>query len=482
MRFRNAAILAALAMLVLAGVATLLSGRRHQPLRGLVGGADGLVLDIFDASNPRTLKVHTSAAQAGALDGSTIGKSYNALDPARSVLISDHTKFSGRDYLGFQSVFTLAAKAVSYDHPDPDGLYQAWYKGITAQWMDPRLSQMLPYQPLASNQFQLLAVANRMDMASWNGTYWNGAEIHFVYGPVPGPGAAVTELTLILEFELAPDRTRGFTRPEFQKIAVNWASLSKPQPSYPDALKDALRASGLPFQAGDQCWIKRVHLRTNRKMNSAQWRLTQSLLDPATGSTFSAAALDDEIKKPIANADLLYLWKLADGALQASPGQYSVPGKYLEGAARTYTQTEDILGMPAGLCGDSRTTRNVLGLQECTGCHKNEAKTPFTHIANRRPDRDAVLSGFLVGKSGNLRPILDDLYIGADSVVWPVEVEYQYYTGTGASCTTQATAGPVVKFHDVARRTIFLAAAMNDIPTHRDGPPAAQLLSTRSIE
>ena len=82
----------------------------------------------------------------------------------------------------------------------------------------------------------------------------------------------------------------------------------------------------------------------------------------------------------------------------------------------------------------------------------------FNHIPNRAAASSTQPSEFLVGPKGTLRPCLEDLYYPNLSVVSTVKINYQ----EGDGSTKQVTR----YFHDIARRTLFLAWASLDPQTN----------------
>jgi len=489
MRFRRAIPAAA----VLTGCLSI----GHRPSVSAPTPADP-VLDIYDQVNSRALKCHKLPVDPSiikALHDSPITADYNKINPKRSILLYDCTDFNcWQDYLSVQNIFTVAARAVNPLQPDAEGLAQSWY--TLAKGLDSTLCRALTYTTLDALRFQLLAVANRMDMASWDDKhkYWSGAEIHFVYGLTPTAGQH--DLTIIFEFELATDRMTGFSRPDFKDLAKLWSGLSAvpnvPATAYPDALKAALRGSGLPLYPGDTSWIKSVRLRINHAINGGQWQLTQLLLDPKAGPKFAPAKLNNQLGD-IPSSDLYSLWVGALAAIGLGLPPYEIP-EYLgnvpmwEQPTREYTNDYAGMGTPQGICGTTPkavTTRNVLAIQQCTLCHTSESAAPFAHIRNRAAyETSSTVSGFLLGKDNgkNIHPYILALYSGDENVVWKVDVPYDTYTGSG--CTTLVNPRPTVsiKFHDVARRTLFLAEVLNDSLLPVNATPRAQRLSSHSIE
>ena len=452
-------------------------------------------MDIFVDS--RSLKVHPEPATGpdpatvAALANSPIGIAYNAIHPERSILAYDcgsGSKWCGQAPFSFQTVFAEAAKLANPNHPESEALASSWYDA--ASGLDTVLNVDLPKFPsLEKAPFQLLAVANRLDLAHLEGSSWVGAEIHFAYGLVPARDATLPQqLMVILEFELPP-----FDRPSFKTLAQTWSGLSSASDDlYASQLAGALRASGLSLDPDParRTRVVRVNSRMNHALAAGPWLLSQLVLDPASQdpaarTAFARAKLNDQIRGDLAPDAWVNLWQQAQSAIQSGKLAYPIPDNLLENSSLTYnilfqdgpSGIEVALGMgtPPGVCNASEAVRNVLALQQCSWCHTTETKTQFAHLPNRLPQDSSVPSGFLVGKGNNLHPSLTDLYYGHENVVWPVTIPYTTYGGP-PSCQTQAAnlANAVRKFHDVARRTLFLAAVQVEADFHRARSPAEQ--------
>jgi hypothetical protein len=428
------------------------------------------VLDIFDN---RALKFHATPGTGpdpqivAALESSALGKAYNAIHPERSVLIYDCGKKSpwcGQSDFSFQAIFTEAARIANPRRPDPDGLAVSWYNAASKQ--DAVLKNDLPrFSLLKDAQLQLLAIANRMDLASFDGKRWKEAEIHFVYGLRPStPGGAPQNLTVILEFELP-----SYDGPAFKDLAQVWSDLSGASDDrYAGQLLAALRSSGFSLAAGTASKAILVRSRTNHEVAANAWRLSQLVVDPASEdvaarTVFSPAKLNDQISRDVKPDSRLYLglWERVQTVVASGQLAYTIPVELLEGPTMPYVIPDQGMGTPPGLCNASRVVRNVLALQQCSGCHTAESKTVFAHIPNRSRIAPSIPSGFLIGQGAasgkNLHPSLVDLYYGNEKVVWPVTIGYQTYAG--GSCQTATNSMANCKFHDLARRTLFLAAA-----------------------
>jgi hypothetical protein len=441
------------------------------------------VLDIFQS---RALKLHAGPVDSKVvadLTNSAIGQAYGKIVPKRSILLYNCTDpknwCSERDF-SFQAMFQQAAK-LTKSNPSPDALASSWYDTTNSRPVDPGLSaNITKFKSLAMANMQLLAIANRMDLANWSGVQWVGGEIHFVYGPISK--SSVQNLTIIFEFEL-PD----FDRPTFKELAQTWIDLgTAPDDQYVAKLRAALRSSGFALLPGDKVRIQRLHVRMNDEISAQFWRLSQTILD-RNSATFVPVKLDDQM--PLNPSPNLYakFWPVAQTHTAPGINHITIPDNLLvQDASILYGDSDQILGMPPGVCdsSQSKTIRNVLALQQCTRCHTLETGTVFTHLANRSPEASEVPSAFLIGKDSNPHPTLKQLYYGDESAFLSVKIDYTHYTGSGRGpCNTATSTSTTRRFHDVARRSLFIAAVSTDRPElFGNLPPVAQNFATSSTE
>ncbi len=433
------------------------------------------VQDIFDN---RALILHTLPATgpdpaiAAALLSSNIGKAYSAIRPERSILAYDcPSKWCSQHDFSFESIFTEAARLANPAKPDPGNLASFWYDAANAQ--DDTLSYELPKAPLAKLRLQLLAVANRMDLANFRSGNWTGAEIHFVYGVIPYDPGTPQNLTVILEFQLPPS-----DQPTFRSIAQTWFKLSgATDDQYGSQLLAALRSSGFSLKDGIPTKTTLVRTRINHMTTGGPWQLSQLLLDPAS-HTFLPARLNDQISKKVAQDSRLYLdlWKKVETTVSSGVLQYSIGPELLEAPIVQYNHAGRGMGTPPGVCNASKKARDVLALQQCTGCHTVESNTNFAQIHNRKENESSVLSEFLIGK-GAVHPRLVDLYYGNQNIVTTLSIRYTNYVGSPPCMTQNPNNVSQRTFHDLARRTLFLAAVQTGA-LNSNGLPAATKFST----
>jgi len=439
---------------------------------------------IFD--DTRVL-VGNAAIPAEQLTNTPIGETYCNIKPGRSIFFYDCVTYGcgKKDLpdLDFKTIFGLAAKSAP---ANSDVLFNGWYQAVKSNdaAMDGTIGNI---EEIQKQNFQLLAIANRMDMAEYHKQdgVWTGAEIHFAYGP-----RVHSQFTLILEFELTdPNAPKpGIAADKFKKMAQSWSDLSLDSVSdadYPSKLKETLAKYGLPLSDNSENWISRVRIRTNHNLQGSLWHFTQMRLDPGAGK-FAPEELNNQIRAKLSASDESKLWGAAEAALMSSKPFEVQGGKdgFIETHGMDYTPSvPSILGTPAKYCSSkTERTRNILAMQRCTGCHTVESRTQFNHIANRDSGENSKLSGFLIGEEGDLHPPLLDLYTAKKSKVWQSEIKYKAYTGAMCDTPTTDDDSPTVvrKFHDIARRTLFLAGVLND--AFINTTPASQKWSSHSIE
>ncbi len=391
------------------------------------------------------------------LEQSKLGQEYTKINPQRSLLLFDctgNTPWCNDPAFQFGAIFAMAARS------QPDAAIQALYaSAVSAVKLPEQFTDYLGNwqgNSAVDAPFQLLAIVNRMDLASWDSKsgLWSGGEVRFVYGSNPINGNA-GNFTLIIEFRLPP-----FNWQDYQKLAQAWVNVDVSDDKMLSGLKVALSLSRYTDPAN-------VRIRANfAVIADTDWDLMQWDFVPSTGSGPAVPVF-----KPMTDLlDPKYLL-----ATQEIPGyrnylalfksklesvgfvsQIAVPQSVLQQYnPRTYQAPW--LGMstpiPLDSCGfDFVPSRNAVGLQQCNLCHTVETGTLFQHIANRRPGENAKLSLFLTGNT--LKPTLEQLYNATASE--PVTVNFQTYTGD--QCKVRTCKTVTRQFHDLARRSLFLAA------------------------
>ena len=430
--------------------------------------------EVLNLYKNRALKVTKMPASGpdpaviAKLDQSAIGRAYyDNIDPERSILIHDCTlsvpSWCDAPAFSFQSMFRESAKIAKPQSLKPDELAADWYRKMCRQ--DIMISRaVLPFPTLGDAPFQLLAIANRMDLARMGNTR-SGAEMHFVYGLKPIPHATVApDVFVILEFRL-PD----FTPTDFRELARTWATLkTSAGPNYVTDLARALGQAGFSADPNGTAPTRllRVSSRFNHSVTGPTWNLSQLTLDPGSAdasvqSQFAEANLEDQLLPNAIQLPSYPALFAATPSLAAENTLFLPIGAELQAfSAITYT-ANDVVRPPDGVC-DAEANRSVLALQQCTFCHTTETGTDFRHITNRMPGAPSRLSTFLAGTGTTAKPKLSDLYYGTGPVR-KVTLNYkEFHHAADGNCTIADPKPVVRRFHDIARRTLFLAAILTE--------------------
>ena len=420
------------------------------------------------------------------LYASPLGKAYQLVHADRSIFMAcgPGTKWCANPAFSFQTIFSEAALLAK--QPDADVVVRQWAKASIDQ--DPLLAKLLTVSSLAeaNQKLTLLAIANRMDLAYLEGDKWVGAEVHFIYGATP-TNLSAPDFMVNLEFELPALPEVALTKDDldFPTLAATWVSLpATDDASYGARLKAVLQQSGFSLDKPP------TRIRTLKsRMNHTQagpWRLSQLYLDPEQGSDFVPRTLDGQMKLGMPPAQQEAMWQsLTPPQTASGVAAYRVGASYQANTPLDYRMSPQAMETPPGVCNASPDTRNILALQQCSWCHTGETGTHFAHVQNRRPKETAKLSGFLVGKGlATIQPKLEDLYYGNPTVVFQVKLTYNTYSAP-PQCTTLVNPQPLLdrRFHDVARRTLFLASFLSSKgPFRAAGGLAALNFATRFTE
>jgi hypothetical protein len=180
---------------------------------------------------------------------------------------------------------------------------------------------------------------------------------------------------------------------------------------------------------------------------------------------FKPARLTDQISNDCARPgnpnynEYIKLWKTLPATSKAE--SLRINPALLASPAIKYTQ--QLFSMPDGPCnqfaGPTFTrTRNILALQQCTGCHTKETGTCFQHITNRPTNGSAQLSKFLTGN--NAQPTIRQLWLADPAAVDHEKVPYYVEVGTSGTHCPPTTATADRYFHDLGRRALFMAAVL----------------------
>ena len=384
---------------------------------------------------------------------------YNSIQPERSLLLFDCARsgtWCADPAYAFNSIFGLATGDTS------PAAATAWYNSAMFRGVNEFETTLGSWKgaPLDQAPFQLLAIVNRMDLAQWKGNSWTGAEVRFVYGALPLNGSQnAPGFTLIFEFVLPP--VAGWK--SFRDLGREWQKISTANGDAAVAarLKIALEKSGYKV-------FSDFRLRANHEVAGSAWRMWQ--WDLKRGVKAVPGVLTDQIRSEYSNGMVdspawQSVWHRAAETIGFARHIEIAEGFQQELSKVSpveYGPNDKGMPVPPSLCGsgsDVSAIRDVLSLQQCTFCHRGETGTRFTHISNRNTGEDATLSAFLGGgsKAGGgkvLRPDLQALLSGDPVVIPAVTVTLPDSCHTGKKPERQR------QFHDLARRTLFLAALL----------------------
>jgi hypothetical protein len=360
-----------------------------------------------------------------------------------------------------------------------------WFRDATEGPMPPFGSAPLTSENMLQS-FQLLAVVNRLDFATWSDRTqkWSNAELRFIYGLKPVPAQAA-HFTLIVEFVL-PDA--DWTT--FQKQAQQWRNLSQPANAassvFPGALGNVIEQTGYRKSTI-------VRIRANCQMSGSQWGLSEWVFQSRTATTppsFNRSHLDFQVSNSYINPELGIAPTLAQERLTAYTHFWTdfmaktnitaplQPDSKLATVAEQYAFNSDFLNPPPTLLDSPklRSARNVIALQQCTRCHSRETNTQLQHVSE-----SGAVSAFLA-PNGNWNPKLEDL-IGATPAVLPVPIRYCVTQSSetltveqpGPHCVApQVEVHDTRHFHDLARRKLFMATLLAAPPA---GPGPTDILT-----
>jgi hypothetical protein len=419
---------------------------------------------------------------------SSIDLIYGDVTPQKSLLINDCNGFCEDPFFSFGRIVGQAARSTAMSQPDT--AHKAWYDSL-ASVVPHYQDHVKSWTGSPADQFQLLAVVNRLDFAAPTGNnQWGGAELRFVYGArMPIPHLSPEPFSAIVEFVL-PD----LSWKDFRTLAGAWHDLRKLQgAAFAAQLKTLLGQPWSPV-ADEPSSCSRVRIRTNSMAGGgsapwflAQWELSQGKLQQAP--------LTDEIFRQCTRSDGKNPYK-QQGCPQAPPAScrdyrpmynqfaahpgltMGVESSQLLAKTQCYFAADPGMDGPSGVCATDQAAgpeglmalaRNVLSLQQCSNCHGAETNnSAFFQVANRLPKETlAQLSPFLVG--GGPKPSQDDLNNHRDNAVFTAHVSVTW-PGSGNCRASTVTVDRY--FNDLARRGLYLAAVLvNDSST----PPNPQL-------
>jgi hypothetical protein len=395
-------------------------------------------------------------------------EAYGQIEPERSLLIHDCTiggkpPWCDNPSFSFKAIF---ARAGAIANLTPNQTAQQWYAlaplyipGYVA-----RIGAAWNGKQLDDAPFVLLAVVNRMDLATWDSANqkWQNAELRFVYGTSlqSTSSSGPADITLIIEFVL-PD----LRWPDFRTLAGNWQALSASAQFSTDLseLVAAQLSKTLTF----------ARLRTNMRLieGKTDWTLVQWVFQ---ANSFAQTPLTDQILHTCVNAppytvppgcaNYLPIW--SQYAQAGSPKQWPISDSNMLEQTLSFSP---VMGMPApaSICNPDLTARNVLALQQCSYCHGAETTTDFRQIRQHalQPSQgSATLSCFLTGKADatdSKKAAYQELIEPEPSNSCQVPVSFSAHlpAAPDGSCAPQ-TLRQVRIYSDLARRLAHLGAVL----------------------
>ena len=206
---------------------------------------------------------------------------YGEVVANKSLLINDCDSFCDDPFFSFGRIVERAANATAIPHPEKTA--GDWYNGLDGVVPDYR-NHVKPWSGSNSDQFQLLAVVNRLDMATPGvGDTWVGAELRFVYGArTVSTQTGPEPFSVIVEFVLPALHWK-----DFRGMAGAWHDLRRLQgAAFVTQLKTLLQEARSPVsdKAKVNC-SPLVRIRTNSVSGSggapwffAQWELFKGKL------------------------------------------------------------------------------------------------------------------------------------------------------------------------------------------------------------
>ena len=387
--------------------------------------------------------------------GNPLGIEFDKIKIERSLLLRNcqTPDWCLDEGFSFESVLGLAAATMGASKID---LAKNWKNQIPYPITDGEdLNVLSPLRQIWNDKAPLrhLALVNRLDLARWNPsiTRWEGAEIRFVFGGnAPDAWSALANLTVIIEF-----RYRPLTWSELKALAQVWRSFADVES---DQLKNVLRDSiDKKLQMGQMSLIR---LRTNSELETTgnwqflQWELQQD--------GWVRTVLDQELKHRCIHQpckDLISIWDY----LEANPSltEFSIDRRSnaLQGKRQEYFKGYPVMPLLKGYA--NLEPRNLLSLQQCTGCHLSETKNEkFMHIENTDPSSTkpmAEISPFLSG--ANLYASFRDLLSEPPKGLFTFEREVPCQDPASLVCGSNQNVAKRA-FHDLGRRRLFLAALL----------------------
>ena len=377
-------------------------------MRALISVGLLLGLNVFDCSH-RTVQKPADP--------------WRAVDPARELVINDlsvvedATRKSGvwslghlaQNAAGNQSAAELMLSLLtSWEHDQtldpnpwvPNGALMTARPNVRALILDPWLvnsgcaagATECSTLDFSKAPFRLSAITSRLDKRGTpdlQGNVPDAGEARFVFHALGVSGNALT-FTLIFEYRL-----NATTPDEVQDWAQRWHELGgidfgDDYNQHLEALTEEFSATGnLKSIRTNEATLAPATSDTSNPPSNKLWQMRSFHVGP-TGLAEAETLDQTPLLSLNGTSDLAYLLNQnADAILQ---GTYVLPGFLEEGAADT---RGDLVWTAPGVADDH--VLRAFALNTCSGCHRGETNTSFTHIGRRTTaDVVAPLSDWLV--------------------------------------------------------------------------------------
>ena len=190
----------------------------------------------------------------------------------------------------FYSLETVFAAAAARANVEVQTARKKWFDEATSGAQPPFGKSGLTLENILQS-FQLIAVVNRMDLATWSGGSgkWSNAELRFIYGLKHGPGQPPS-FTLIVEFVLPDADWKAF-----QEQGFRWKALGPPSQEKAGSLLTAL---GSVIEHTGYRDSPTVRIRANCQINGPVWEFSEWVFHSRTETSqasFEQSDLDFQV-------------------------------------------------------------------------------------------------------------------------------------------------------------------------------------------
>jgi hypothetical protein len=304
----------------------------------------------------------------------------------------------------FTSVMDRAFRLSGASPAAVEGNIQKWGKNL-----DPDISPLTEVWkaagkdlPVPKIPLRLLAVVNRIDLATMNGCgpgRIGKAEVRFVYAGIPPPSSDPF-FTGIVEFILP-----CMSKADFHTMGQEWISLaSEPSATYLRRLECILDRR--TAQAAS------VRVRVNGEAPGGPWYLGQFAVSAQGLVRQQPDRQANYVLNDCVDRDPCFNHFVRSHAKNIRNSNYSFTGQsFATNFGMLYHTPPSVLTL-ANVIGNPVKTDGIrfsLSINSCTGCHGwetvrsgSDSATPFDHVKYRVQCRRSLLSNFLTGtETGN---------------------------------------------------------------------------------